>query len=409
MLKKKYLNVYKLLAGRVATNIADSLFYMALLWYFKETGHSPLMVALIFSIEAGIDIISFGFGPLIDRLSVKKLLKYSTLIQIMISVIIVCVLNLKQNNVIIDIFLLLLFSISTTLSSIIYPTEYKLLPLFVEKNDLLHFNGLFQISYKILDLVLDGITTFVIATTSISVTIILSAVIFAIALFTYAKVQINILAKDVLKSEEYFTGSYLKDLQIGWITLKNESNIIKLMLPLCVVNFFFGIFDIGLPYFAQSYIHDSAIGYGGLLMASSLGSILGAFVIQHFKLGKKNMAAFISFCFLGAGVFRLLVPLTVNASVVFALVNSAISSLWITMMNINFEALVQTSFSSAVLGRIDTINDSLLSLMIPLGTFVGSWIIEKFGSISTQYVYGMALLISSIYYFNVTRYRKNSK
>jgi len=47
--------------------------------------------------------------------------------------------------------------------------------------------------------------------------------------------------------------------------------------------------------------------------------------------------------------------------------------------------------------------------MIPLGTFGGSWIIEKFGSISTQYVYGVALLVSSIYYFGVTRYRKRLK
>ena len=144
-------------------------------------------------------------------------------------------------------------------------------------------------------------------------------------------------------------------------------------------------------------------------MVSSLGSILGALVIQHFKLGKKNMEAFITLCFLGAGIFRLLVPLTVKTSVIFALISSAISSLWITMMNIDFETLVQTSFSSAILGRIDTINDSILSLMIPLGTFGGSWIIEKFGSISTQYVYGVALLVSAIYYFGVTRYRKRLK
>lgn len=36
MFSKKYSNIYKLLMGRIATNIADSLFYMAILWYFKE-------------------------------------------------------------------------------------------------------------------------------------------------------------------------------------------------------------------------------------------------------------------------------------------------------------------------------------------------------------------------------------
>lgn len=292
VLKKKYLNVYKLLGGRIATNVADSLFYMAILWYFKETSHSPAMVALLFSIEAGIDIVSFGFGPLIDSFSIKKLLAFSTILQTLISLVVVFILKVAKSNITIDVLLLLLFSASTILSSIIYPTEYKLLPVLVEKKDLLHFNGLFQVSYKILDLVLDGITTFIIATTSISMTIVLSAIIFGLALFVYAKIQVNVLAKDLLQNEEYFSGSYLKDLRVGWTTLKEEKNILKLILPLCVVNFFFGIYDIGLPYFAQSYIHDSAIGYGGLLMASSAGSIIGAFLVQRFKLGQKKMEIF---------------------------------------------------------------------------------------------------------------------
>lgn len=409
VLKKKYLNVYKLLGGRIATNVADSLFYMAILWYFKETSHSPAMVALLFSIEAGIDIVSFGFGPLIDSFSIKKLLAFSTILQTLISLVVVFILKVAKSSIAIDVLLLLLFSASTILSSIIYPTEYKLLPVLVEKKDLLHFNGLFQVSYKILDLVLDGITTFIIATTSISMTIVLSAIIFGLALFVYAKIQVNVLAKDLLQSEEYFSGSYLKDLRMGWTTLKEEKNILKLILPLCVVNFFFGIYDIGLPYFAQSYIHDSAIGYGGLLMASSAGSIIGAFLVQRFKLGQKKMEIFIAACFLGTGIFRILVPLVVRFNIYLALFNAGVSSLWGTMMNTVFEVLVQTSFSAAVLGRIDTINDSILSLMIPLGTFTGSWIVQTFGSMSTQYVYGFALLFSALYYFSVTQYKKRQK
>ena len=71
---KKYANVYKLLSGRVATNIADSLFYMAILWHFKEITHSSLIVSIIFAITSGVDMVSFSFGPLIDRISIKKLL-----------------------------------------------------------------------------------------------------------------------------------------------------------------------------------------------------------------------------------------------------------------------------------------------------------------------------------------------
>lgn len=408
MFSKKYSNIYKLLIGRIATNIADSLFYMAILWYFKENRNSQLMVSIIFTISSGIDMMSFSLGPLIDKISIKGLLKYSTFIQIVISIIVVTILGIGQKSYIIDIILLLLFTISSILSAIIYPSEYKLLPLFVTKKDLLRFNGLFQVTYKILDLILDGITTFIITFSSVSFTIIFSAVIFGIALLFYHSIQINILAKNILEDDSYFTSSYFNDLLLGWKTLRKEKSILELILPLCVVNLFYGIFAVGLPFFAQTYIQTSALGYGKLLIASSFGSIIGAFLVQKFDLGKKNMGQFIAICFLGAGIFRLFVPLSVSVGIGLVLINSVISPLWITMMNTNFEALVQTRFSSAILGRVETINDSLLSIMIPIGTLLGGWIVKSYGSLITQYIYGIALICSSIYYFIVEKLKNTN-
>lgn len=408
MFSKKYSNIYKLLIGRIATNIADSLFYMAILWYFKENRNSQLMVSILFTISSGIDMMSFSLGPLIDKISIKGLLKYSTFIQIVISIIVVTILGIGQKSYIIDIILLLLFTISSILSAIIYPSEYKLLPLFVTKKDLLRFNGLFQVTYKILDLILDGITTFIITFSSVSFTIIFSAVIFGIALLFYHSIQINILAKNILEDDSYFTSSYFNDLLLGWKTLRKEKSILELILPLCVVNLFYGIFAVGLPFFAQTYIQTSALGYGKLLIASSFGSIIGAFLVQKFDLGKKNMGQFIAICFLGAGIFRLFVPLSVSVGIGLVLINSVISPLWITMMNTNFEALVQTSFSSAILGRVETINDSLLSIMIPIGTLLGGWIVKSYGSLITQYIYGIALICSSISYFIVEKLKNTN-
>lgn len=408
MFSKKYSNIYKLLMGRIATNIADSLFYMAILWYFKENRNSQLMVSILFTISSGIDMMSFSLGPLIDKISIKGLLKYSTFIQIVISIIVVTILGIGQKSYIIDIVLLLLFIISSILSAIIYPSEYKLLPLFVTKKDLLRFNGLFQVTYKILDLILDGITTFIITFSSVSFTIIFSAVIFGIALLFYHSIQINILAKNILEDDSYFTSSYFNDLLLGWKTLRKEKSVLELILPLCVVNLFYGIFAVGLPFFAQTYIQTSALGYGKLLIASSFGSIIGAFLVQKFDLGKKNMGQFIAICFLGAGIFRLFVPLSVSVGIGLVLINSVISPLWINMMNTNFEALVQTSFSSAILGRVETINDSLLSIMIPIGTLLGGWIVKSYGSLITQYIYGIALICSSIYYFIVEKLKNTN-
>lgn len=403
---KKYANVYKLLSGRVATNIADSLFYMAILWHFKEITHSSLIVSIIFAITSGVDMVSFSFGPLIDRISIKKLLNLAAIIQAGISIGIVMVLGLNINNIILDCIVLFLFTVSTILSSVIYPAEFKLLPLFVSKKEVLRFNGIFQLTYKVLDMVLDAIVTIIITVTSINMTIIFSAIVFAISLYFYSIMRVNAMAKDILEEEEYFTGSYFNDLLLGWKTLKEEKTILELILPICVINFFYGIFAVGLPYFAQTYVKDSAMGYGALLFTSSVGSVLGTFLVQKFKIGKKDMRLFVAICFFGAGIFRLIVPLSVNLNITTLLIASAISSAWITLMNINFEALVQISFSASVLGRVQTINESILSIMIPIGTLIGGWVIKTFGSLSTQYIYGIALLISAIYYSLIIRKRQ---
>ncbi|EEQ23895.1 MFS transporter [Lactobacillus jensenii] len=404
MLKlKKNLSVYTLLAGRVATNIADSLFYLAILWYFKQVTHSTMSVSIIFAITSGIDMLSFGFGPIIDRVSIKKLLKISTILQALISIVVFLALITQFHNLLMTIVLMLLFIASTILSAIIYPAQYKLLPVLVPEREILRFNGLFQVTFTTLDMILDAGVTVIIALFSIDATVILSALVFALALLFYAHVNISVSAKDILEEDEYFSDSYLNDILIGWKTLKKEKNILELILPLGVVNFFYGIFTVGLPYFAQDYIHNSIIGYGELLLASSIGGVLGAFLVQKFKASKKEMRLFVAICFLGAAIFRLIVPLSVNLNIWILLLSSAISSAWITMMNTNFEALVQVSFSSAILGRVQTINDSILSIMIPIGSIFGGWIVKSWGSLSTQYIYGFALFLSAIYYFLVIR------
>lgn len=60
----------------------------------------------------------------------------------------------------------------------------------------------------------------------------------------------------------------------------------------------------------------------------------------------------------------------------------------------------------SILGRVETINDSILSAMIPIGTLVGGWIIKVSGSLMTQYIYGAALLLSAVYYFLILKDKK---
>lgn len=100
LIEKENVNVRRLLAGRVLTNIADSLFYMAILWFFKVRFNSPVILSLIFIADSSIDMLSFTLGPLIDRIYIKKMLKIVTVVQIVTSVIATLLFQAKSNNLV---------------------------------------------------------------------------------------------------------------------------------------------------------------------------------------------------------------------------------------------------------------------------------------------------------------------
>ena len=144
MTNKNNYNIISLLIGRIGTNVADSLFYMAILWYFKTHFNSPMLLSVIFITESSIDMFSFTLGPIIDRIDIKKALKLVTIIQAMLSIIIIPLFNNQKLHFLGITFLIVVYVLSTIGSTLIYPAEDKILPNIVEKKELPKVNGIFQ-------------------------------------------------------------------------------------------------------------------------------------------------------------------------------------------------------------------------------------------------------------------------
>ena len=221
MFKIKDHNVNLLLIGRIATNVADSLFYITILWYFKTVFHSPMILSLVFIADSTIDMCAFIFGPLIDRIYIKNLLKYVTLGQVALSIIATILFYFKNLEQLILVLLLLTYVLSTIGSTLIYPAEEKILPAIINKDKLTKVNGLFQLTYRILDLFLDALATVIVTCFSLNTAMIISTFVFAIAIGFYAKLYLprNLMLSE--KNNDYFTGKYLQDLLKGWHVLKD--------------------------------------------------------------------------------------------------------------------------------------------------------------------------------------------
>lgn len=399
--KNKKQNVNVLLIGRIATNIADSLFYMTILWYFKTTFHSPVALSLIFIADSTIDMCAFLFGPLIDRVYIKKLVKSVTIGQTCLSLVVTLLFYFEDCNQIVLVLLLLTYVSSTIGSTLIYPAEEKILPLIVNRDKLSNVNGLFQLTYRILDLFLDALATLLITYLSLGATMIISAFVFATALCFYTKLY---LPKDLIvaeKDKKYFTGKYLRDLLKGWQVLKNEGQILLLIIPLAVTNLFYGIASVGMPYFASQYLTKSAISYGGVELFSSIGGLLGSLIISKIGILKQKLERIVVICLGLAGISVILETMIANSIPMLILIFTLSSAFWISIMNINFEVLIQESFNPHILGRIETINSSIINCMIPIGSFLGGIIVQRVSASFAISLQGIAEVITAVFYLLV--------
>lgn len=391
-------SISRLLIGRIATNIADSLFYITILWYFKIIFHSPMILSLVFIADSTIDMCAFIFGPLIDRVYIKNLLKYVTVGQIILSIVASILFHFKNWKTLTLVLLLLTYILSTIGSTLIYPAEEKILPSIVNKNKLTKVNSLFQVTYRILDLFLDALATVIVTYFSFNKAMVISAFVFTIALGFYAKLYLprNLIVSE--KDHDYFTGKYLQYLLKGWYVLKNKGRILLLIIPLAVTNLFYGIASVGMPYFSSQYLTKSAISYGGLELFSSIGGLLGSLIVSKIDTLKPNLEQLIVICLGLAGISVVLEALVANYIPWLILIFALSSAFWISIMNINFEVLIQRNFSPHILGRIETINSSIINCMIPIGSFLGGLIVQYFGAGIAILLQGLAEVLTAIFY-----------
>lgn len=389
-------DVRKLLYGRVLTNISDSFIYMAILWYINDTYSNPLLVASVFFIESGVDALSFLFGPIIDRSKGTKLIVACGRIQLICAVFLSVLFFFRSSSYAYVSLILLLLLITTVCSGIIYPSETKLLPMLTSKENLVKINGIFQTTYKSLDVFLNALATAVIAFFDVQYTLIISMLLFSVSVYMYKHIIVSF--SEVSGSVNMHIKLYMIEMKEGFSELTKHIDLLRLLIPLVGINLFFGISNASLPIFTSQYLGSSPISYGGLLMISSLGGIIGSMYVGRLKINDNNRKKFITLMLVFAGISWLVLPLSININPYFGLLGVGVSSFFINMMNILFISLIQVRISSDILGRVATINESLLSFMIPLGNLLGGIFVGKWSSAFPQYLYGFSLIIFGISY-----------
>ncbi len=267
-------------------------------------------------------------------------------------------------------------------------------------------NSLFSTSEKVLDILFNAISTVIIAICDNCATIAVVALLFLLSVKFYYYVARHMRGAGEKSSETYSFKEYAADLRDGIVQIKEHGEILKLFIPIYLVNFFYGIATVALPIIGKMYISSQAYGYGGLLVCASVGGVVGTFIIGNFKNIVHKHAAFTGICLFAAGISWILMACSLKWSMVFPFVFIFISNAFICMMNIVFVVLIQNTIEVDCLGRVSTLTESMASIMVPIGNVAGGIIIVFVSPIYVEILYGAALVLCAVPYLFFPKNRR---
>ncbi|MFC5971408.1 MFS transporter [Halomarina salina] len=424
-------NFARLFAGRVVTNAGDSLYYVASMWLVYDLTGSSFYTGLAGFLVLAPSAFQFLFGPLVDRVSLRRLLVGTQLTQAVVVLTVPLAFTLGYLNVWV---VLAVMPILSLLNQPVYPAQSAALPRLVERDELVRANSLFALAYQGIDAGFNALGGVLVAVVGATALFVLDAATFVAAAALFAGLRVRaagetsdsvggpedapdtaepVAATDGGADEtaerpdggEEPTGagddptSYVADLREG-IAFLRGTVMGKVMLGSVVVNGTFGAALAVLP--AYGDMLGGEIAYGLLTAGVGGGLFVGALAASRFEdyaFGWLNVVSFL----VGAVLWAAAVTVGWFPGTV-ALLALALVPVGVT--NVLFSALVQSLVPEAMLGRASAVMGSMSSAATPVGALLGGAAADAFGVTVVLYVTAAGLLGLAVYLASIRQFRR---
>ncbi|WP_300967025.1 MFS transporter [Lactobacillus hominis] len=157
-----------------------------------------------------------------------------------------------------------------------------------------------------------------------------------------------------------------KDLKEGFNYIKNDKEILIILITSSIVNFFLAGYNFSLPYINK--MSNSTNFYAFTLTAISIGNILGAFL--NTLLWKDNLSPskYNNFL-LGVGFPYIFIPIICNFKIL-VLICITFSMTCLTIFNIQMMSGLQVNIDDRYIGRVFGLIFTTSVLLVPIGTYI---------------------------------------
>ncbi|WP_049929258.1 MFS transporter [Halopiger goleimassiliensis] len=378
----------RLLFGRFVTNAGDSLYTIAGTWLVYDLTGSSFYTGLAGALLLLPPALQFVSGPLVDRWPLIRTLVWTQLLQ---AVLILSIPVAAYFNRLTVELVLLTIPLLSFLNQFVYPAQNAALPRIVDKSQLTRANSAFSFANQGTNMVFDALGGVLIALLGAVSLFVLDSITFVIAVLSFVGVTVPERSETTDEGPAIDVSGYLSDLRDGVQWLRGTV-FTEMMLTTAVTNFGTGVMLAVLPGFAAA--RGGSILYGALLGAIGAGGLIGALVasrLTHIRYGLIRIFGLgIGFVTWLAAVYAPWPALTV---VLFALTGVPMG-----VTNVMGQTLLQTVAPEDLLGRVTSVDASVATLTVPLGSLLGGVAGSAFGVVPTMAAAAFSFAFVSLYF-----------
>ncbi|QSG06513.1 MFS transporter [Halapricum desulfuricans] len=415
-------NFRRLFAGRLVTNVGDSLYFVAATWLVYDLTGDPFFSGLAgFLVMAPQGLQAFA-GPLVDRWDLRRVLVTTQIVQAIVILTLPVAAHLGWLSVWVVLTVMPLLSL---LNQFVYPAQSAALPRIVEREELVEANSLFSLAYQGTELVANAAAGILVAAVGAVALFAIDSITFAAAALLFATVHVPPAgagdsdasasadtaaetataladggAESTAGSPSDGSDTYRESLLEG-VGFVRGTVLAPIVLGAAVVNFVASGATIGvLPAFADTLGGSGA--YGALMAAIAGGMLAGAVVasgLDELPFGWLSIGAFLaSGCLWIAAIVVDWLPATV------ALL--AIAVVPIGASNVLLSSIVQSAVPDRLLGRVSGLLGSASTAAVPAGALLGGLAASIVGPAVVMMAGGANVLLLAGYWLAHPRLRR---
>lgn len=361
---------WKFWGGQTISNLGSSVTLFALpLLTFKLTG-SAVNLAISTAVTF-LPYLLFGLviGAWVDRLDRKRLMISLDLLQALV----ITSIPLADALGVLSVWWIYAVGfISSTLTIGFHAAEFAAIPSLVNQDDLVTANGRIQASYSAASVIGPILAGALVAFLPLSDLLLVDASSFLISAAALGMIRRRFNSEQ----GEPRTSSVRADIAEGLRYVLGHPVLRNISFMMAMVNFFGSTIQAQLVLFAYQRLEATDTQVGWLYAAGSVGviviSLLAGPLRRRYPFSKVALTALMV-----SGIFTVILAYITNLNL--ALVIWALTVGTGTLFNINTSSLRQAIVPNELLGRVLTIAGVLAWSAIPVGAFLGGWLIETTG------------------------------